>query len=566
MSTKLSKSSILLIHRTDERLKLVACLEFPHCNEKRLKLYLSKLILQVELWTSVSATDLVTLPDQGAFRQELLSSVDVELPEDPLTLAKENDQDGSVAIVVAWDISVTLPHSRSKSTEQFITFVPVASIVEEGTVRVREDWLEPFTIPQSTLMSGLSAHSSQDIQPTIDKRKSQVEHTVSVRLSSRASQPFKVCAAITPRLRYTRIPTSLPEPSTIAVLDLEMNPVVKTKGTIDTITLSLAKGEAIDMMPNFLPITLSSKESITVFYNLQHALPTNDSFQVLTASSTMLTMENALNFDVLRIDIALTVELFHHVHTAIRMLWTTNVDFSTACNPAFGAPTQTTQRTDRPSSLNYSRYHNQIAQDPAAKVRAASTSLQQHMISDGKHRSTAVVSISFISPSTPILVGTPFAWRVLIVNNSSKVAKLAIVPIPRIQRVNNSTQHFQKRHAPTASSASVALASQHSRVMNIAKAVVDEQILYALHHQAPSTGGAVPAEVDLVSLTAELRIGPLGIGQCYETEMKFAAYKSGIFKVDAIRVVDLTKEGDLATGAVNDITALPEIVVVEAEI
>lgn len=89
---------------------------------------------------------------------------------------------------------------------------------------------------------------------------------------------------------------------------------------------------------------------------------------------------------------------------------------------------------------------------------------------------------------------------------------------------------------------------------------MDEQVLYALHHQ---TASAAPSDADLVSLTAELRIGPLGTGQCYETEIQFIAYKSGIFSVDAIRVVDLVKEAEGGVGMVNDIRELPEIFVVD---
>lgn len=95
--------------------------------------------------------------------------------------------------------------------------------------------------------------------------------------------------------------------------------------------------------------------------------------------------------------------------------------------------------------------------------------------------------------------------------------------------------------------------------------MVDEHLLYALHHPAQSSGvSAVPPDTELVSLTAELRIGPLGIGQCHETEIRWVAYKSGVLSVDAIRVVDLAREGEGGIGVIHDIRELPEVVVVES--
>ena len=108
------------------------------------------------------------------------------------------------------------------------------------------------------------------------------------------------------------------------------------------------------------------------------------------------------------------------------------------------------------------------------------------------------------------------------------------------------------------------LTRNHTRnQLSTAKPVVEEQILYALHHQASSS--AVLAETDLVSLTAELRIGPLGMGACHEAEISFVAYKAGVFMVDAIRVVDLSGEGEGGLGKINDIRELPEVIVVDAE-
>jgi hypothetical protein len=97
--------------------------------------------------------------------------------------------------------------------------------------------------------------------------------------------------------------------------------------------------------------------------------------------------------------------------------------------------------------------------------------------------------------------------------------------------------------------------------VEIAQAIVDENVVYAMHHSH-----AVPPETDLMALTAELRIGPLGPGQCHESEIQMIAFRSGRLQVDVMRVVDLVKEGEDGVGAqgvVVDITDLPDVVVSE---
>lgn len=260
------------------------------------------------------------------------------------------------------------------------------------------------------------------------------------------------------------------------------------------------------------------------------------------------------------------------------MSWNASVDFSTALNPSYGAPAQPLQRTNRPSSLNFAPYpDNSKPQKAPIKIntavtstRTASTNLQHQVIPTSIPRSeSSAVVISFISGSKPSRVNVPFSWKVLIVNNSPKTVRLAIVPLPRIQRPTNTTQNFTKRHAPKASNSSITLVAKpvgrnakgHTRnAPSTAKAVVDEQALYALHHQ---TASAAPNDTDLISLTAEIRIGPLGTGQCHETEIEFVAYKAGVFTLDAIRIVDLAKEAEGAVGMINDIRDLPDILVID---
>jgi hypothetical protein len=163
-------------------------------------------------------------------------------------------------------------------------------------------------------------------------------------------------------------------------------------------------------------------------------------------------------------------------------------------------------------------------------------------------------------------VGRTFVWKILVVNQGPKAVKLAIIPLPQIQRPYIPLQHFGKRHAPQiSSSSSHNTEKRHTDRRSggdIAPAVCDENIVYALQHQNPQSSGT-----ELLSLTPELRIGPLAPGTCHEAEIRMLALKKGPLLVEAVRIVDLireTEEGATAAGVMTDIHNLPDIVAVGA--
>lgn len=473
-------------------------------------------------------------------------------------MVKESDEDESLGILVAWETTMKLPRPKVPSSDHFVIFQPIATIIGERLSRSKQTRLEPFTFAQSTLLSGFEISSSRSQELRLNTPSSVGKQNISVQLNAQESRAIKAHTAITPRLMFKKMPASTSSSTIVAALDLEVNSLIRTTGTIDFVDMIMSKGKAVNMMPNFLPLWISSKDCITLLYTLQssvrHAAPQQLAASISLPTSPPMTVPP--DIDVLSIEINITLAISANATTKIHISWSTNVDFSMALNPAFGGQNQSVQRPNRPSSLNFSPYHGPDISDPAVSVRAASTSLQQHLMQDHSQPHKTIVSISFMAPQYQIRVGEPFVWRILIVNNSSRVAKLAIVPLPRIQRLAS----HKKQHVPATPKPGSSTISS-SMPKDIANAVVEEQLLYALYHQVSSTSSAIPAEIDLVALTAELRIGPLDVGQCYESEIRFVAYKPGVLNVDAIRVVDLTKDIETGMGVINDITELPEIVV-----
>ena len=70
-----------------------------------------------------------------------------------------------------------------------------------------------------------------------------------------------------------------------------------------------------------------------------------------------------------------------------------------------------------------------------------------------------------------------------------------------------------------------------------------------------------------MAITAEVRVGPLGPGQCHEGAIEMVAFTAGTLRVDAIRVIDLVREAEEGVGAMGvmvDIRDLPDVVVTAA--
>ncbi len=113
--------------------------------------------------------------------------------------------------------------------------------------------------------------------------------------------------------------------------------------------------------------------------------------------------------------------------------------------------------------------------------------------------------------------------------------------------------------------------------MDIAPAVMDENIIYALQ----KAGINAHADTELVPISTDVRVGPLGVGSCHEVQLKLLGLRVGVVRLEAVRVVDLGREmegkeaaatatagSQLALGSgVVDVKGeyLPEIVVVEGE-
>lgn len=84
---------------------------------------------------------------------------------------------------------------------------------------------------------------------------------------------------------------------------------------------------------------------------------------------------------------------------------------------------------------------------------------------------------------------------------------------------------------------------------------MDENILHAAQKAASIEG------TGLLSLSTDVRIGPLARDACQMAELKFVALKAGLQGLEAVRVVDLGTQEQQSV----DVRELPVVVVEDAQ-
>jgi hypothetical protein len=482
----------------------------------------------------------------------LVFSADGIQKAEPIVLASES-ADGGQTLTLVWEFEIVLNRPRFRAPQLSIILIPsaVVSALQQDENEEAGD-LTPFQPLEANILEPmrcmpglkgnppyLAASRLERVLPVTvtHKHRTHIQHVPSRR--------HKAVPATMTRIRYQKVNNFSVTPSTIALLDMDVIPFVQIDATIRQVDLSLKNGRTDSLMPGFLPMQCRSGDCVTFLYRLHQTQDPNLAPGVGLSNP---------NIDVLSIIIRLDIRLSEICHPVLVMDWTAHVDFTQALNPSFGPPSQPIQRQNRPTSLPV----NNLNGAPPA-VTGFATSLQPTF--DVTARSG--VSISFTAPTQPVIVGQAFTWRVLVVNHSSRMAKIAIIPLPRIQRLVTHAQSFAKRHAPKSSTASFHPSEKrhtnNGEDIDVAQAIVDENVVYAMHHSS-----SVPPETDLMALTAELRIGPLAPGQCHESDIQMVAFEVGSLRVDAMRVVDLVREveeGAAAMGVLTDIRDLPDVVV-----
>lgn len=392
------------------------------------------------------------------------------------------------------------------------------------------------------------------------------------RLRTLPQLQLPIAALVHARIRFARPSAAPPTSTVVALLEFDFTPDLDCEALVDRVALTTSAGtvtslnddgsssSSSDLAALKLPISCVSHDHVTLVYEIRpHRLDIN--------------ARDASN--ILHVLVSASIQVAPGVCTPrIDMAWTASLDFATPLNPSFGPAAETTgiQRAHRPAQLSIASSNSAASPSSAAAVMPLKSPSVTRPDSLPMLEASAVVAhtaasvpqlgitMSFGAPTGVVRAGDVFSWTVYVLNRTSEASsppppssstaaqtahqspprKLALVAIPK------------RRRPETARSSSVrppSTASRRRGEAEIASAVVDDNVLHALQKNAVVDG------VDLVCLSADTRVGPLGPGACHVVELQFLALRPGIAGIEAIRVVDLGSQEHV------DIRDLPTTVI-----
>lgn len=150
-----------------------------------------------------------------------------------------------------------------------------------------------------------------------------------------------------------------------------------------------------------------------------------------------------------------------------------------------------------------------------------------------------------LSAPAQVSAGETFKLDILVVNKSVKKRRLAILAVTDSIKPNSNAKRHSKNPSRPALDGSI----------DVARAIVDDNALYGSQngHFRQAT------QAELVSLTADAKVGPLAPGACHDIQLEFLALSSGVVGLEALTIVDLDSRETV------HITELPDVVAVERQ-
>ena len=293
---------------------------------------------------------------------------------------------------------------------------------------------------------------------------------------------FRGLPAISSRVRYSKFNGRAGRLSIIASLDVETGAFSDENIDITQVNMQLSEGSAEDMgkaLAPLLPLACRPNDNPTFLFRLTPSEPAPDASSQSLAKTVLITVHA-------------TVLISETCRPSIEMRWKTGIDFSTAVNPLYGAPGQSMQRQNRPSSLQRTSSTADGSGLPAS-ARAGGASSESGSIEQRQRAGSVTdfgVSISFTAPKS-VRVGEPFSWDILVVNNSSRPRQLALMIIPRRKKGVTGT------HSSKPSCSSV----RSRKEGDLADTVIDENLLYAMQRNAGYEA------MQVISMSTDVKVG-----------------------------------------------------------
>ncbi|KAB8289702.1 hypothetical protein EYC80_010613 [Monilinia laxa] len=527
----------------DETINIYVVLQTPYFDERSLRSYLNRLIINVEAQVINANAE---HQDSSAGR-ELIYKGSVQDTDEPLIVVQGSDEaandDGHILLI--WKLSAFLARPRLRLQNPSVVFAATANLKaaeQVDTNTLRQEYL-PSQVPSGlNLLEAFSGDAYlKGIKPRLSALRvarvapsAQIARDLARPFKNISRQSIKVYPAMNARVRYSRPNCTPNNTSVIASLDIDITPFVDCDIVLTNIQIKVHGGQVQDLneIPGLkLPVTCRPQDDISFLYRI---LPDDSD------------ATNKSRIRAIDISITATANVANVCKPQIAMQWSTSLDFTPPINNGFGQPTKPIQRPNRPSALSIGATFDSIPTISSLAVNhpdalptfEATTPTHSHNRSQSSVPDFGV-TMTFSSPSTsPVYPGHPFIWSIFIVNRSDRPRKLALLVLPKRRRTE-----ARITRPPSAGHGSA------RRDPKVADAVLDDNIIYAMQRNSAMESSEV------VCLSTDTRVGPLPPSACYEVELKFMALKEGIVGVEAVRVVDLGTQEHV------DIKDLPTIVV-----
>lgn len=471
---------------------------------------------------------------------------------DPFVVVDQEDAEGSGSddapsqhVYAIWKLPVALARPRLRPHDSFAVFTASASVKPElaAELNTRATGYLQSGLPTSVnLLESFSGDPALGgVKPRLSAlRVSRVaplmrKHDLTMHLRSLAQLRLPVFAAAHMRIRFSRPNTAPPSPAIIAVLEIDFTPFFEREILLDEIKLFTPDATVDNLNDEAamrLPQIYVAHDHVTFLYLIKPHDP--DTGQRPLSSN-------------LDISVSACVQVTPGVCVPrLTMAWSAALDFTTPVNPSFATTSVDTgiQRAHRPSQLSIGSpaATTPVAAQPAAPHPDALPALDASTARTEATLTDLGITMSFTGPARPVYPGDVFSWTVYVVNRSSEKSarpprKLALVAVPKRRR-------NEVRPVRPPSTASRRLGEKE-----IADAVLDDHALHAMQRNS------MVDVSDVLCLSADTRVGPLGPGACHVVELQFLALREGIVEVEAIRVVDLSSQEHV------DVRDLPTVVI-----
>lgn len=432
-------------------------------------------------------------------------------------------------IYALWRLPVLLARPHVRPHDSSVVLTASASLMPELAVDLNargSGYLQSGLPTSLNLLESLAADPALGgVRPRLSAlRVSRVaplmrKQDLAVHIRSLAQLRLPVFPAAHARIRFTRPNTAPPGPAIVALLEIDFTPHLDGEALLDGVELLTpdATVESLgDAAAMGLPQTYRAHDHVTFLYLIRPHEP--EAGQRPVSGNLDISVSACLC-------IAPGV-----CAPRLAMAWSAALDFTTPVNPSFAGALADAgiQRAHHPSQLSIGGV-SPATPTPVHAPLPDALPATDHRPSDAAALADLGITMSFTGPAGPVRPGDVFSWTVYVVNRSGDKSprpprKLALVAVPRRRR-----NDVRPLRPPST-------ASRRPGEQEIADAVLDDNALHLMQRSS-----AIDAS-DVLCLSADTRVGPLGPGACHVVDMQFLALREGVVEIEAIRVVDLSSQ------------------------